>query len=472
MGHFPCFIFFPCLDDHCCGIGRQWLVGTEEQCRQSYINPWLLNEYASQKHPRLFPTKKHLSTKASKYFPKWCHIQEKGAVPGKTGQKSNLELFTDLKQCFDYPKFISWLKKPFTKLLLDLGSSQKLYFHINRSHCTNSKEGFFKSRHHLNSPLFPKNTFTSIFFATGIIAHVISNQNMLYPSQIWDMVRAGTKPWVPAARIASSSPQAFLIKLTANEELVSAQLRGAAPTGHVGRADLPQTVTWCDRHNGTGQGILQQAPKSVRDEAHVEKSNLLVTRKRAQANGWFRWVLTLLTQFHIPISGIRTALHIWFLGQTSPKSSQHEWALASYRCQGAGPDHTTVGHAKPTEIPPMISLFNPSPSSSFLPSCATTSFQWNQGNHIGPSGAAFTTNHHRHISLLKYIPGSGFPTPAVFQLCTAHASTDLCWLLGCLWHNTPQPVPSRATSVTSFPAHNPTANHVSSIICTRTHENL
>lgn len=80
-----------------------------------------------------------------------------------------------------------------------------------------------------------------------------------------------------------------------------------------------------------------------------------------------------------------------------------------YKSQGAGPDHRTSGHAKPTEIPPTISLINPSPSrSSFLPSRAAvpagaaTSSQWNQGNHTGPSQATFTTNHHRHTSLLKH----------------------------------------------------------------------
>lgn len=43
-------------------------------------------------------------------------------------------------------------------------------------------------------------------------------------------------------------------------------------------------------------------------------------------------------------------------------------------------------------------------------------------------------------------------------------------------HNRPQPVPCRATSVTPHPkkqpAHSCTANHVSSLICTRTHEKL
>lgn len=50
-----------------------------------------------------------------------------------------------------------------------------------------------------------------------------------------------------------ASPQAFLIKSTANEELVTTHLRGAAPTCHMGRADLtlPQTVTWSDRQGKT-----------------------------------------------------------------------------------------------------------------------------------------------------------------------------------------------------------------------------
>lgn len=107
---------------------------------------------------------------------------------------------------------------------------------------------------------------------------------MHYPSQICDMVRAGTNPWVPGVRIASGCLQAFLIKSTANEELGSAHVRGAAPTAVWAGQTWPQTVTWCDRHNGAGPASTEVCE----ERGSPGEKQSAGDHDRAQVNGWFR----------------------------------------------------------------------------------------------------------------------------------------------------------------------------------------
>lgn len=128
------------------------------------VNCWMSPVPFPSQRFRLAPTDKHcFCTKASKCWSKAHHIQERRLAPGKPGQKSNLELLcTSKTKYFDYQNFISLLKKPFAQLGSNLGCSQKLYFHINRSQCTNSEEGFLNAV--IWTHCFSRGTLSQVYF--------------------------------------------------------------------------------------------------------------------------------------------------------------------------------------------------------------------------------------------------------------------------------------------------------------------
>lgn len=99
-----------------------------------------------------------------------------------------------------------------------------------------------------------------------------------------------------------------------------------------------------------------------------------------------------------------------------------------YKSQGAGADHTTSGHAKPTGIPPTASCSIPVPPEAHsCPHVQLPAFSGTRQTLRTFSSCLHNKPPQAHIpaqTLPDVLPGSGLPIPAVFQLTPAQTCAD------------------------------------------------